>query len=281
MAENADKPANRKRRNISPILTSAFVLSVLTAMFFLQGRAYRQGWLSRFGLDSAQFPISMADTYWLALNGWANIAVGWFNNAWDIYLGYLPILILPLALFAFATFAWEWHKANRKREIAQREPVEDPPTPTSDEPQKWLAASDWKAWSLRGAISLVVAPVSLAVLPLLLFLVGWLLAFLVAVVVAPFQNTGKEAASTFCKRPIAYSAKIVMVDGASYPEWGYQIECNPDVCAMIRDGKVYVVPASNVERIELPSFGNAPEKSDETGQEQLCPVPDNTSAIPA
>ena len=115
MAESADKPSDQKRRSISPIVTSAFVLSVLTAMFLLQGRAYREGWLGHFGIDSTQFPISTVDTYWLALHGWANTALAWFNNAWSNYLGSLPKLFLPMALFALGFSAFHWCKAHLKR----------------------------------------------------------------------------------------------------------------------------------------------------------------------
>lgn len=253
------------------------MLTVLTAMFFLQGRAYREGWLGRFGLENAQFPISTTDTYWLALHGWLNTAIGWFKNSWDIYFGYLAVLFLPLALFAFANLALEWRKANKKL-ASDRESNED--TPPENKVQQWLAAGGRKAWIVRGVVSLVIAPISLAALPAILFVAGLLLAALIAITVVPFENVGKQAATDFCKRPVIHAAKIVLTEDAGHPEWGYRIECNPDVCAMIRDGKVYVIPARDVQRIELPTPGTVSGTSSEAGDEQLCPTPTESPAVP-
>lgn len=278
MTEGTEKPVERKRWRISPIVTSAFVLSVLTAMFLLQGRAYREGWLGRFGLESAQFPISTVDIYWLALHGWLNTAIGWFNKAWDIYVGYLLILTLPIAILMFLIFVWEWHSANRAAAAEQR--VEDAGVEAENKVRRWLAAGDRKAWLVRGAISLAVAPLSLAAFPLMLFLAGLILVFVIAVTVVPFENMGKQAADDFCKRPASSAARIVQTPDAGPPEWGYRIECNADVCAMIRDGVVYVIPTRDIQRIELPAKGAADEKSVES-EEQLCPTPDDSAAVPA
>lgn len=282
MAESTDKTDGRKRWRISPILTSAFVLSILTAMFFLQGRALREGWLRHFGLESAQFPISTTDTYWLALHGWLKTAVGWFNNAWDFYLGYLPKLILPLAMLAFGMYAWEWFKARRDRTTAENE-AEEASEPAGNIARGWLTADGWKAWATRAGVALVAAPIGLAVFPLMLFLAGLLLAALIGTAVVPFDKAGKQMASDFCERPVTRAARIVLTDGSGHPEWGYRIECNQTVCAMIRDGRVYVVPTRNVERIELPSLLNKidPKQDDESGQERLCPVPDDSASVPA
>ena len=278
MAESTEKPAERKRWRLSPIMTSAFALTVLTAMFLLQGRAYREGWLGHFGLENAQFPISTTDTYWLALHGWFNTAIGWFKNAWDIYFGHLAMLFLPLALFAFVTLALEWRKANKKL-ASERESEDD--RPPENKVQQWLAAGGRKAWIVRGVVSLVIAPISLAAFPLMMFVAGLLLATLIAIAVAPFENIGTQAAIDFCKRPVIHAAKIVLTEGAGHPEWGYRIECNANVCAMIRDGTVYVVPTRDIQRIELPAAGTAVEKSAESGQDQLCPTPDDSAAVPA
>lgn len=278
MAESNDKPGERKRWRISPILTSAFALSVLTAMLFLQGRAYREGWLISFGLDSTQFPISTTDTYWWALHAWATTAVGWFKNAWDIYVNSLGSAFLLVALFAFVIYAWEWLKARIKQAAASKENQEDA-QPPGNAVQRWLAADGWKAWLARIGIAIVITPISLAVFPFLLFLAGLLLAALIGTAVVPFQNAGKQAAAEFCKRPVAGAARIVLVEGSGDPDWGYRIECNSDVCAVVRDGKVYVVPARNIHRVELPSPGTAVNKS-EDAKDQLCPVPGDSPAIP-
>lgn len=280
MVESNDKPGERKRWRISPILTSAFALSVLTAMFFLQGRAYRAGWLSSFGLDGAQFPISAADTYWLALHGWATTAVGWFKNAWNIYLDSLGSAFLLVALFAFVIYAWEWLKARIKQAAANKEAREDA-EPAGNAVQRWLAASGWKAWAARAGVAIVITPISLAVFPFLLFLTGLLLAAVIGTAVVPFQNAGKQAAADFCKRPVTRIARITLTDGSGYPEWGYQIECNSNVCAMIRDGKVYVIPTRDVQRIELPAPGTASGASGEPEDERLCPALSESSAVPA
>ena len=276
MAEIAEKPAERKQRRLSPLLTSAFVLTVLTAMFLLQGRAYREGWLGRFGLESAQFPISTADTYWLALHGWLNTALNWFNKAWDIYAGYLLILILPIAAFTFLTFVWEWHSA--RRTAASKQAAEDAGVEAENKVRQWLAADGRQAWLIRAGISLAIAPVSLAAFPLLLFLAGLLLVALIAITVVPFENVGKQAATDFCKRSVSGAARIVLIANAGHPEWGYRIECNSDACAMVRDGVVYVIPTRDIQRIELPAKGAAVK--DGESESQLCPTPDESATVP-
>lgn len=269
----------RRRIHLSPVLTSAFALSVLTAMFFLQGRAFRTGWLDYFGLQHMQFPISSGEAYWLTLSGWATTSVRWFSSAWESYLEVLTRFGLLLVVLAMLIFALEWRKHHRA--------PKDTPDKGDDRNlapewmQVWLVSgSKLRHWFARAIASLVLAPLSLAVAPALLFGAGILLAAVIAIAFVPFQNLGKQAAIDFCKRPVSLGARVVLRNGHS-PDWGYRIECNPDVCAIVRDGRVFVIPMENVEQIELPPLGSDPEKSSEAGQEQLCPTPDDSSAIPA
>ena len=151
----------RTRKGSVPILTSAFVLATLTAAFLLQGRSYRAGWLGFFRLDPTQFPISTADSYWLALHGWARIAVAWFNNAWELYLGYLPKLSLWVALCVFVILTWQWYRANPKRNSTSGQVSEEPAV----QRPKWWAAGGKKDWLMRAAVALIASPTGLAVLP--------------------------------------------------------------------------------------------------------------------
>jgi hypothetical protein len=112
----------------------------------------------------------------------------------------------------------------------------------------------------------------------LLFFAGLVLVFLIAITVVPFENMGKQAATDFCKRSAAGAARIVLTTGAGQPERGYRIECNSDVCAMVRDGVVYVIPTRDIRRIELPAKGAAVKAGN--SESQLCPTPDESAAVP-
>lgn len=282
MTEHAGNPTERKRLSLLPILTSAFLLTMLTAMFLLQGRAYREGWLGRFGLDSIQFPISTADTYWLALHGWLDTALGWFNNSWSIYTSYLPKLMLPLAIFAFVVLAWVWWTDNRNQRDGEARGDADDDTASTRQQRvrQWVAASGWRAWGARALLSLLVSPVSLGVFPLLLFGAGLWLIFLVVLVVVPFEDAGKQAARDFCRQDSSRIARVVLREQHA-PQWGYRIECNTTVCAVIRDGRVFIVPVGDVARIELPPLDQAgKQKASVPVAQQLCPAVAAEKAAP-
>lgn len=276
-----ERDAGRRRRRIriSPILTSAFALSILTAVFFLQGRAYRSGWLGFFGMEHALFPISSGEGYWLTLSGWATTSVRWFNSAWQIYADTLCRYGLLLFVLVMLVIFLEWLKFHRASKVAQDKADDD-----NRKPPEWIrewlvSGSKVRYWLARAAVALVLVPFSLAVVPMLLFLAGILLATVIALAFVPFENLGKQAAIDFCKRPVSQIARVVLRE-PHMPDWGYRIECNPDVCAIVRDGRVLIVPMDHVERIELPPLGGTTQPAGAPAQEQLCSTPVDDSAVP-
>lgn len=273
-----DAGKRRKRIRISPALTSAFVLSVLTAVFFLQGRAYRSGWLGFFGMEHALFPISSGEGYWLTLSAWATTSVHWFNSAWQIYADTLWRYGLLLFVLAMLVIFLEWLKFHRASKNSQDKADNRKPPEWIRE---WLVSgSKVRYWLARAAVALVIVPFSLAVAPALLFVAGILLATVIALAFVPFEKLGKQAAIDFCKRPVSQIARVVLREPHT-PDWGYRIECNPDACAMVRDGRVFIVPMDHVERIELPPLGGMAQPAGAPVQEQLCPTPVDDSAVPS
>lgn len=277
MAEGAEKPAERRRWRVSPILTSAFALTILTAMFFLQGRAFRGGWLGYFGLEQSQFPISSSEAYWLTLHGWATTSVRWFTSAWGSYLEQLWRFGWLLFALCMLTFVFEWYKHHR----SNKQSPNDGSAPTEPPAwiQEWLVSGNrWLHWLARAGAAIIITPLSLAIPSLLLFVVGTVLAVVIVLAIVPFENLGKDAAIKFCQRPISQGAKIVLRT-PHQPEWGYRIECNPDVCAMIRDGRVFIIPTDSIERIELPPIEKPTQVKGEPEQ-QLCPTPGESATVP-
>lgn len=277
MAESTDKTDGRKRWRISPILTSAFVLSVLTAVFFLQGRAYRGGWLRYFGLEQSQFPITSGEAYWLTLHGWMTTSVRWFTGAWESYVEQLFRFGLLLFVLCLMTFLFEWYKHRRftkEKSEAAAEPKQPPAWI-----QEWIVSgSKLRHWLARAGIAIVITPLSIAIPSILLFFVGTVLALVILLAIAPFEQLGKQAAIDFCQRAVSQGARIVLRE-PQQPDWGYRIECNPDVCAMVRDGRVFIIPSDSIQRIELPPLGEASQPNGES-QERLCPVPGDSAPVP-
>jgi len=87
------------------------VATLLTALLYVQGRAYRSGYLEALGFSESQFPITTTDALWLAFNGWLLGAVQIPGASWHAFKSQLlstgvwlfPGLFVTLCLLVLLT----------------------------------------------------------------------------------------------------------------------------------------------------------------------------------
>ena len=92
--KNAESSGKKSWLRLVPIPFTVF----LTAMFYLQGKAYHAGYLVYFHLDNTQMSISTSDAMWLAYRAWGNGAAHILLTSGDWFLDMLMSILLPATI---------------------------------------------------------------------------------------------------------------------------------------------------------------------------------------
>lgn len=258
---------------------------LLTAIFYLQGRAFRYAYLERLGLDESLLPIPTAEVFWLSLHGWTSSAVLIVQGMWSAYCKMFAEYAVPVWLVTVVGFIllwlspWirkfflgRWEKYSgffRWRELAR--------------PRVRLRRWIKRSWArLRGltvglAATTFVVLASVSVAPLILFVLAFAIFFIFFVVVFPFFQTGEAAADDLCKRDRATISTVIFENGsAASRSSSYLIECREKYCALVDEaGSRFFIPTEDVIRVDAPQ-AHRKGKVDAP----LCTLPENKKSNP-
>ena len=205
--------------------------ALLTAVFYLQGKAYQAGYLRYFHIDSSQMTITTADAMWNAYRGWTSGAATillqsgslFFDSIW--HLGPPALIFGTLATIGFMLL----------KNVRRRAPGESGRPPAAQE------------YGVRKKILLILAFVGgyIFSIPAAIVLASLLVVLTVSVTVEPFFKTGERDAAEICEIPAAVFPTIPNLMGLS-KENGliHQLWCSTDTCAIIQSGTVHVVQKS-------------------------------------
>jgi len=214
----------------------------LTALFYLQGRAFRSGYLEALGFNTSQFPVDTTEALWLAYNGWLLVSLAIFENAqWPVV-----VRLLAAAAIVFATvlllFSLLW-LLDRFLGPAPAMPRSNPGAEPSHQRFQWKSLFKVTAFAtLSGTLGLPLALAAIALTVMIPFLL----------LVYPFHALGKKAAIEECDKPQASAARVTLTGDASAT--AYLIECSDNFCALVNaHGSRLVVSRQDVKKVEIPA----------------------------
>lgn len=213
---------------------------LLTGLFYIQGRAYRQGYLDALGLNESQFPADTPQALWFAFNGWLSGSVRVLEGvdaqfAWYLVRTGLVVLAVLLVILSLILLAHKLDFADKVRQSASS--------------SRWwdLMTSNRIAALYLGTLPLTV--LSVFVVPLVMLVLATIIVFAFVVLCLPFWSFGADAARDMCN---ANRQTVGLATVAEMPSRLELLECGTKYCALIRsDGNLLVVGVDAVERVEV------------------------------
>ncbi len=264
--KNAESSGKKSWLRLIPIPFTVF----LTAMFYLQGKAYQAGYLAYFHIDDTQMSISTADAMWLAYRAWGNGAAHILLTSGDWFLGMIrsflvPVTIACLLLIVLLVIARCRGKAAAPSNAA-----------ASKRPFKDLSLPRQISYTVGGAVSYVLA------IPGSIIVIAFLVACSLIVLVEPFRAIGMRDAQDHCQKiPLADLPTIPNLAGFDSAKGViHQLWCSTDTCAVLQAGAASVVPKSAIARTSSPPLSQRLPKQPEQPHPTMCsptPAPESNT----
>ncbi len=229
------------------LLFSGMPLAVfLTALFYLQGRAFRTGYIDALGLNASQFPIDTTEALWQAFNGWLYWSMAVFDHVRWPFVGKLLATALVIFVLVLLYLGLLWMMARYIGPVAPAKPVATVLTPNTERFQFKSLFKTTAFATLLGTLGLPLTLATAAVIVMASFIS----------LVYPFYAQGKQAAWDECKRPQTTASQVTLA-GESSPTT-YLLECSKDFCALLdARGARIVLPREAVQKVEVPMALNA------------------------
>ncbi|MBB5356841.1 hypothetical protein HDE76_000023 [Rhodanobacter sp. ANJX3] len=227
------------------LIASIALLPLITALLYLNGWAYHEGYLDYFHLPSSMFPLDLQETLVHGVAAWLNgaaAALTWMIHS--VVQHWFLVILTILFITSIGPFRrWFLTFVRRKR----------PPTFAA----KWHLPVWMRklAWQLIRAVSVSYLVFYIPFTILSLLVIGLL------VLVAPFQSVGrgiaaKDAATNFAASPEAF---LTAPDGVRRSL--RVMSCEGPFCALYTEGHAVIVPRDSVTWATSPMAGGITSKA--------------------
>lgn len=204
------------------------LLALSPPLFYLNGKAFHEGYLSYLNLNPTMFPLDSAATMLSAVIAWTSLTavgltttVAFIGNYWPQAL----FTILALSILT-GTLRWSAIKLDKQDKTAR---VESSPART----KLW-----WKQVSLTFAgLLIIVYGLALAML-----FIGCVL----LIAISPFLDIGKKYAAEQLEKEFVSSPLVWAVDPQGTENEYRVIECSDNFCALYRKNEIVTVPLQSI-----------------------------------
>ncbi|NMY71234.1 hypothetical protein [Pseudomonas sp. WS 5414] len=230
--ETEKKLESTDKRRITWGLNSSLILAISTPFFYLNGKAFHDGYLSYFKLAPSMFPLDTSATFvtavmaWLyAMNNGLGSILGIIGQHWQRTLLIGLGLILTLAAFNYL-IKWLGHKIDEK---SSHSPQRQPNT---------QALSFLKELE-RSALYVFIPSYGLLLIMLIISVI-------LITTLKPFVLLGKETAAEDLKNGFKDSPQVTVNDPDGHKGTYRVMQCSASFCALYADGKAITVPIATL-----------------------------------
>lgn len=216
-----------------PFVSKAVVISIMLAglpgLFYLNGKAFYEGYLSYLNLNVSMFPQDASATMMSSVMAWFSATTGGLSgitNFLNQYWSWTLIVVLVTTL-VIGTLKWGLKKLATKIEGKQFNNKLPPSI------QSWLKD---------------VATVGMLIyLPSYgIFLLMFLVAILLISTIIPFLHLGKEYAAEQLEKGFTNAPLVRAVDPDGATAEYRIVECSDRFCALYLQGQIVAVPLSSI-----------------------------------
>ena len=209
--------------------TVPITLALLTPLFYLNGKAFYEGYLSYLNLNTTMFPQDTAATMMSAVIAWLSATTGGLAGTSVFLNEYWPwalVTALSSAL-GFGTLNW-WLKKTAKQPENKKFEGNLPPS--------------LQAW-LKDVTTIIVW---LFVPTYGLFLLMLFVAIFILSTLLPFLHLGKQHAAEQLEKGFVNAPLILAIDPEGVSAEYRIVECSERFCALYRQGQMVTVPVSSI-----------------------------------
>lgn len=204
------------------------ILALSPPLFYLNGKAFHEGYLSYLNLNPTMYPIDSAATMLSAVIAWTSlIAEGLTTTVAFLGSYWLQALLAMLVLSILTgTLRWSAIKLEKPNKIAR---VESSPALTK---LWWKEVGLTLAWLSFIAYGFVLV---------MLFVVCLLL-----IAIVPFFDIGKKYAAEKLEEGFVSAPRVWAVDPQGTENEYRVIECSDSFCALYRKNQIVTVPLPSI-----------------------------------
>lgn len=214
-------------------MIGSVTLAISAPFFYLNGKAYHDGYLSYFKLEPSMFPLDTSATFVTAVLAWFHA----MSNGLESLLGLLSLhwlktlliglgIILSLAVFNYLIDSLTQTLNNKTTRRPQR-----PPSARTPSLPRELGKS---------ALYLLLPSYGL-------FCVMLLISLVLMTTVTPFVFVGKQSAANDLKDGFRNSPQVTVSDPDGHKSRYRVMECSTAFCALYADGKAITVPIATLD----------------------------------
>lgn len=206
----------------------ALALAVSAPIFYLNGRAYHEGYLSYLNLQPSMFPLQATEYIGETAVAWFRVILNWFTSGLD-NLGRNWLFAILAMVGLSLIFGVVDFMTDRTGSVNQR----------NQQPIKAKKRSFFRSWR-RVGLFLFVGSYGV-------FITLCLISMSLAMVIMPFSDAGRETAREDVKQGFTDSPVVALkLPGSEEVTQFRIIQCSDKFCGLYANGRAYTVPVSAV-----------------------------------
>jgi hypothetical protein len=249
----AAKPSWTSHLSLAPV-----VLGLLTAMFYLNGRAYFLGYLGYFHLDPTMFSddlsqqVSRSVSAWLYMSadlaGWINAQLRW-TVLWLLLIPVAGVLLLCVSAAVLRALAALARRVGGAVAVVLR-PLWN--LPQLRQAGRWIRTNFSPPSVVKPFLAGLAKTYATAYFA---YLSVWVITLVLIILVAPFDTVGRSVAEHDQTDGFASGPTAVIQGEDGTPVTYHVILCAPRYCALFDGTKAIAVAATSVPRADSPAPG--------------------------
>jgi hypothetical protein len=228
--DKTDSVITKKARHFSIGKWVAALIGIATPIVYLNGRAYHDGYLAYFHLDTSMFPIDVPSTFVLAARAWLEGAtVVLTSTAQALKHHWFVIIVVPIVLVG--TFSALAYGVGRRLQRSLEK--------KTDGGSRHLILPPAFRMALGSVTTLIFGAYGL-------YTFFTIIGAALLLFVAPFVGVGKAAAERDSKIGFSSSPSVELSDAHLSPSIYRIIECSDKFCALYSTDDIATVAISSV-----------------------------------
>ncbi|AZD09112.1 hypothetical protein C4K26_3712 [Pseudomonas chlororaphis] len=230
IVNNQDKTA---KSTIPWGMIGSIILAITAPFFYLNGKAYHDGYLGYFKLEPSMFPLDTSATFVTAVLAWFHAMTSGLKGGLEFigqhWVGALVTCVVIILIFGFLNYltAMLTHSANRKRQAANH---------------TWAPGQKPSLLKELGKCVLYIFIPSYGI-----FCAMFFISIILTTTISPFFFVGQQSAADDLKEGFRNSP-LVTVSDPDGSKGAYRVmQCSAVFCALYADGKAIAVPVATLD----------------------------------
>ena len=218
----------------SPIawgMIGSVILAITTPFFYLNGKAYHDGYLGYFQLETSMFPMDTSSTFVTAVlalyHAMTNGLKGSFEFIGQHWLWATLVCVLTIVVFGGFNYliAKLTKTLNDKKQSSKQQATTPAPSLLKE----------------MGKCALYIFIPSYG-----LFVAMFFISFILMITITPFSLIGKDSAADDLKDGFKNSPLVTVNDPDGHKGTYRVMQCSTSFCALYADGKAITVPVATL-----------------------------------